>query len=71
MPMETKLHAPSLRKEWVERAELVGYLAACAACRLVLVDAPAGCGKTTAVAQWRASMIEDRPFGRVLMRVED
>jgi LuxR family maltose regulon positive regulatory protein len=60
--IETKLHAPVLRKEWVERAELVGYLAACAACRLVLVDAPAGCGKTTAVAQWRASMIEDRPF---------
>jgi LuxR family maltose regulon positive regulatory protein len=60
--IETKLHAPAVRKEWVEREELIGYLAACATSRLVLVDAPAGFGKTTVVAQWRASMIEDRPF---------
>jgi LuxR family maltose regulon positive regulatory protein len=60
--METKLHAPSARKEWVEREELVGYLAGCVASRLVLVDAPAGFGKTTVVAQWRARVTEDRRF---------
>ncbi len=33
--------------------------------RLVLVDAPAGFGKTVAVAQWRSSTIENRPFAWV------
>ncbi len=61
VPIETKLHAPSLRAEWVERAGLVQYLAAATA-KLVLVDAPAGFGKTTLVAQWRASATESRPF---------
>jgi LuxR family transcriptional regulator, maltose regulon positive regulatory protein len=63
--IETKLHAPALRREWVPREDLVGYLAGCASSRLVLVAAPAGSGKTIAVAQWAASMIEDRPFAWV------
>jgi LuxR family maltose regulon positive regulatory protein len=62
--IETKLHAPALREEWVQREDLVGYLAECSS-RLVLVAAPAGSGKTIAVAQWAASMIEDRPFAWV------
>jgi LuxR family maltose regulon positive regulatory protein len=62
VPIETKFHAPGLRAEWVERAELVQYLAGAAAAKLVLVDAPAGFGKTTLVAQWRASPAESRPF---------
>ena len=33
--------------------------------RLVLVDAPAGFGKTVAVAQWRSSTIENRSFAWV------
>jgi LuxR family transcriptional regulator, maltose regulon positive regulatory protein len=33
--------------------------------RLVLVDAPAGFGKTTVVAQWRSSPGESRPFAWV------
>jgi LuxR family maltose regulon positive regulatory protein len=61
VPIETKFHAPSPRKEWVERRELVHYLAAAAA-KLVLLDAPAGFGKTTLAAQWRSSPIEARPF---------
>jgi LuxR family maltose regulon positive regulatory protein len=63
--IETKLHAPALRQEWVQREDLVGYLAGCSSCRLVLVAAPAGSGKTIAVAQWAASMIENRPFAFV------
>jgi LuxR family maltose regulon positive regulatory protein len=48
----------------VERPELIQYLASAAA-RLVLVDAPAGFGKTTLVAQWRASTLDGRPFAWV------
>ena len=62
--VETKLHAPSSRQVWVQRARLTRYLADAAA-RLVLVDAPAGFGKTTLVAQWRASTGEDRRFAWV------
>ncbi len=69
--IETKLHAPAVRAEWVERKELVGYLAGCVSCRLVLVDAPPGFGKTTAVAQWRASAIEDRRFAWVSLDRDD
>jgi ATP/maltotriose-dependent transcriptional regulator MalT len=60
-PIEAKLHAPRPRKEWVERPHLIHYLAGAAA-KLVLVDAPAGFGKTTFVAQWRASEIGVRQF---------
>jgi LuxR family maltose regulon positive regulatory protein len=61
VPIETKLHAPGVRKEWVERPELLGSLTSAVA-RLVLVDAPAGFGKTTLLAQWRSSALESRPF---------
>ena len=64
MPMETKLHAPSLRKESVERRALISVLAAAAA-KLVLIEAPAGFGKTTLAAQWRASTSEERRFAWV------
>ena len=47
--IETKLFAPTARKEWVERDELIRFLAGAPA-KLVLVDAPAGFGKTTLVA---------------------
>ena len=64
MPMETKLHAPSLRRELVERRSLISVLAATAA-KLVLIEAPAGFGKTTLAAQWRASMSQERRFAWV------
>jgi LuxR family maltose regulon positive regulatory protein len=62
VPIETKFHAPDLHRGWVERAHLVQRLVAAAAAKLILVDAPAGFGKTTLVAQWRASGNESRPF---------
>jgi len=65
--METKLHAPALRRQWVQRDDLVGFLAGCSSCRVVLVEAPAGSGKSIAVAQWAASAVEDRPFAWVCL----
>ncbi len=64
VPVETKLHAPSLRGEWVERRALISVLAATAA-KLILIEAPAGFGKTTLAAQWRASPLEKRTFAWV------
>ena len=63
-PIETKLYPPGIRAEWVERSALIDELAQSTA-KLVLVDAPAGFGKTTLVAQWRSSAAETRPFAWV------
>jgi LuxR family transcriptional regulator, maltose regulon positive regulatory protein len=57
--------------QWVQREELLGYLAGCVTCRLVLVAAPAGSGKTTAVAQWSASVFEDRAFAWISLDRSD
>ena len=61
VPVETKLHAPGIRPEWVQRRELAGYLTAATA-RLILVSAPVGFGKTTLMAQWRAGAMPGRRF---------
>jgi LuxR family transcriptional regulator, maltose regulon positive regulatory protein len=66
MLIETKLHAPVARKEWVERQELIDCLAGTTA-KLILVDAPAGFGKTTLAAQWRSSAIDGRSFAWVTL----
>ena len=62
--LETKLHPPRIREEWVKRTELVQDLAGSTA-KLVLVDAPAGFGKSTLVAQWRAFPGQSRKFAWV------
>ncbi len=71
VPIETKLHAPAPRTEWVPRPELTDYLSAHAATKLVLVAAPAGFGKTTLIAQWRASAAERRPVAWVSLDPAD
>jgi len=48
----------------VDRRELVDCLSGGTA-KLLLVDAPAGFGKSTLVAQWRVSPSESRPFAWV------
>ncbi len=65
LAIESKLHAPGIRREWVQRPRLLEELAGAASAKLVLVDAPAGFGKTTLVAQWRSSPIERRKFAWV------
>jgi LuxR family maltose regulon positive regulatory protein len=58
--LATKLHPPSARREVVARPRLVRLLAT--PCKLTLVDAPAGWGKTTLLGEWCGSPDETRPF---------
>jgi len=62
--IETKLHPPAVRKDWVERPELIASLAD-AEVKLILVAAPPGFGKTTLVAQWCASGVSRGRFAWV------
>ena len=68
--LETKLHPPRVRREWVKRTELVQYLAGSTA-KLVLVDAPAGFGKSSVVAQWCAFPGQSREFAWVSVDAGD
>jgi LuxR family transcriptional regulator, maltose regulon positive regulatory protein len=58
----TKLHVPELLPSRVSRPSLVAELRAGSSARLILVSAPAGAGKTTVLASWRADPAEQRPF---------
>jgi len=62
--MAGKVHGQDPRSEWVPRQRLVRRLAADDA-KLTVVHAPAGSGKTIAVAQWRAAEILHRAFAWV------
>ncbi len=52
--LETKFHSPPLRSESVARPRLVDRLqqGLCVGCKLSLISAPAGYGKTTLVTEW-------------------
>lgn len=50
--LEPKFHAPRLPATLVRRARLLEKLDAELGCRLILLCAPAGSGKTTLVGQW-------------------
>jgi LuxR family maltose regulon positive regulatory protein len=54
----------------VERPALIQRLVAARA-KLVLVDAPAGYGKTTLIAQWRGTAGESRPFAWISLDPSD
>ena len=58
----TKLHVPELPAGRVSRPSLVAELREGSSARLILVSAPAGTGKTTVLASWRADPAEQRPF---------
>jgi LuxR family transcriptional regulator, maltose regulon positive regulatory protein len=57
-------------ERWVERSALIERLTAAEA-KLVLVEAPAGYGKTILVAQWRASLAQARPFAWLSLDMDD
>ena len=61
---------PTAGEWWLRRPELVGALSDTAA-RLVLVNAPAGSGKTVLVAQWCASLAGSRRCGWVCLDARD
>jgi LuxR family maltose regulon positive regulatory protein len=52
--LSTKLSTPRIRPELVPRARLTTMLNAGIQCRLILVSAPAGFGKTTLLSTWLA-----------------
>jgi LuxR family maltose regulon positive regulatory protein len=52
--LKTKIHAPRLRAQFVERLELDERLQTVSEHRLALVSAPAGSGKTTLLSAWLA-----------------
>jgi LuxR family maltose regulon positive regulatory protein len=62
--LQTKLHTPPVRAELVTRPRLLERLNAGlgqnqgAGCKLTLISAPAGFGKTTLVAEWVRSLSE-------------
>jgi LuxR family maltose regulon positive regulatory protein len=54
--LQTKLHIPPVRPELVTRPRLIERLNAGRNCKLTLLSAPAGFGKTTLVAEWVHSL---------------
>ena len=59
--LSTKLHIPSLRADLIPRPWLIERLQAGLECRLNLVSAPAGYGKTTLVSEWATSLNGETP----------
>jgi LuxR family transcriptional regulator, maltose regulon positive regulatory protein len=60
--LATKLYVPELLAGRVSRPSLVAELRDSVRARLILISAPAGAGKTTVLASWRADPAEQRPF---------
>ena len=55
---------------WVERSALIERLTATEA-KLILIEAPAGYGKTILAAQWRAHTVQARPFAWISLDEDD
>lgn len=55
---------------WAERSALVERLKATEA-KLILIEAPAGYGKTILAAQWRAHTVQARPFAWISLDEDD
>ena len=66
--VEAKIAIPALRPGTVPRSALVERLRSSSA-RVVLVDAPAGYGKTTLLTQW--ALQDGRPFAWITLDVRD
>ena len=50
--LKTKLFSPPARSGLVSRPQLIEHLNTCKECKLVLISAPAGFGKTTLMGEW-------------------
>jgi LuxR family transcriptional regulator, maltose regulon positive regulatory protein len=69
--IDTKLQAPILPEELVRRKRLIDIARDNPRCKLVLVSAPAGYGKTTFLAEWRDREQETTPFAWVSLDQND
>src|SRR5512135_197643 len=70
--LATKLHIPSLSRRLVPRPRLLARLCDGLTGPLTLVSAPAGFGKTTLLAEWRASDAgQDWPLAWVSLDEDD
>jgi LuxR family maltose regulon positive regulatory protein len=67
----TKFHIPSVRAGIVPREGLVDLLVRGRQQKLTLLDAPAGFGKTTLLAEWCASPLEEGAFAWVTLESAD
>ena len=63
--LETKLHAPPSSTTRIERPRLSARLSGGGDAAVMVVSAPAGFGKSTAVAEWLASRHDRSIVGRV------
>src|SRR5215212_936195 len=66
-----KLRAPSLRSEQLVRPRLLGLLEGTSDCKLTVISAPAGYGKTTLLTQWREAEKASLPFAWVTVDEQD
>ncbi len=67
--LTTKLYIPPTRNKLVQRNRLLELLDTCLDCKLVLISAPAGFGKTTLLSQWIANKV--RPVGWLTLDAGD
>ncbi len=67
--LTTKLYIPPTRKNLVQRSRLLGLIDSRLDCKLVLISAPAGFGKTTLLSQWMAK--EARSVGWLTLDASD
>jgi LuxR family maltose regulon positive regulatory protein len=66
-----KLRAPSPRPEQLVRPRLLELLEGASDCKLSLISASAGYGKTTLLTQWRKAVEAGVPFGWITLDEQD
>ncbi len=69
--LTTKLYAPPSRLNWVPRPQLIERLTQGLTCKLTLISAPAGFGKTALVSEWRASPAGQIPLAWLSLDDDD
>ena len=67
--LTTKLYTPPPRRNLVARPRLIQQLNAGQDCKLILVSAPAGFGKTTLLGEWIRS--NNKPFAWLSLDEDD
>ena len=66
--LKTKLHRPPLQTDFVQRPQLLHRLQQNIKCKLTIVVAPAGFGKSTLIASWLAAIEDANSAGKMCIR---